>query len=131
MPNIQLYASQANPHGLGWGMLDFQARRDVVREREQELREMQNSIISESPREAVAEGPRVVKDEAMGVQADRPHSPHELWAIEQKTAAELRETLQYFIDFPTPKNWQKMMELGIPFQLAWMNGRQRVTLHGK
>lgn len=174
MQKIQMYASNANPMARPWSELDFQARRAVVREREQELREMQNNIISG----VGGSGPRVVETDnmarearyreaveardpvgqsdnmpfdaarfsqfgtssqagaggatvAMGMEADRPISPHELWAIEQKAAAELRETLQYFIDFPTPKNWRKVEELGIPFQLAWMTGRQRITLHGK
>lgn len=166
MQKIQMYASNANPMARPWSELDFQARRAVVREREQELREMQNNIISG----VGGSGPRVVETDNMAREAryreaveardpvgqsdnmpfdaarfsqsgsgstpfvdeiNRPASPHELWAIEQKAAAELRETLQYFIDFPTPKNWRKVEELGIPFQLAWMTGRQRITLHGK
>lgn len=146
---IREYASRANPKGLHWSLLDFQARRDVIREREEELREMQQSVLNTVRGATGAAAPRVVGDAkydtAHSLQADfneafsnqagigslsvqQEPDAEELQKREHGSHEKLLGAFTQFLSLPTTDRGKLVMALMDDYQSTWMNGRKRVTV---
>lgn len=122
--------TKANPHGRDWAMLDLQARRDLIREREDELREMRTAEGRIPGRGAGYETAKVNADfdKAFNQAGDGEAPPVDLAASEQRYREGSEEAFQAFLALPSGVNSQNVLRWFEAYQVAWMSGRKRVTV---